>query len=89
MEDANITFCGMMLRNARTEAKEAGIKIGKLVTWSTKHGSNKWYEVHCRDNGLVWSGTASCASEAKANYIGGMVEAYYHEANYKNPGEAA
>ena len=69
MANVNITFAGMLLRMAKADAKKAGIKIGKLTTWKDTCGTNPWFEVWDDDKGLVWQGSAYCASEAKSIYI--------------------
>jgi hypothetical protein len=72
--NANVTFSNLMLRLARKDARKAGVKIPKLSSTKTSYGANTYYTIHAlfpdgshRD--AVWEGTASCAAEAKANYI--------------------
>jgi hypothetical protein len=65
----NTAITGSVLKMARKEAKDAGVKLGKLTTFRPSSlGSNPWYEVY-EDGELVWSGEAYNASEAKTDYI--------------------
>lgn len=73
MKDANAQFCSLMLKLARKDIKEAGIKVGKLVTW--KDSFCDYYEIwEGEGSSQVWMGSASCASEAKAAYLGILLE---------------
>jgi len=72
MQNANAQFCSQLLREQRMWIRAAGIKVGRLSTYRGRQKPNFWYEVweHGRGHGApVWSGTASCASEAKTNYL--------------------
>jgi len=66
----NIYFCGLMLKQARLDAKQQGVKIPKrLSTYRIDMGNSTWFEVYAPNHGLLWSGYADCASHAKAHYI--------------------
>jgi len=70
MNEANTVFTSLLLKRARAAVKRAGIKIGKLTTWKDVDRTNPWFEVWVADkNYAVWSGSASSAAEAKANYL--------------------
>lgn len=69
-KEANRVFCSIELKMAREEAKKAGIKIGRLSTWKDTFGKN--FEVF-DERGLVWSGRADSAADAKAKYICGLL----------------
>ena len=73
MTDVNTTFAGMLLRMSRADAKQAGVKVGKLSTWKDAHRTNPWFEVWEDDKGIVWQGSASNASEAKSIYIASLI----------------
>ena len=69
-------FCRILLAETRRELREAGIAIptGLACMKLAMGGNNPYYEVWRTGHGLVWSGSASCAFEARANYLGTFLE---------------
>ena len=58
---------------ARAAAKAASVIIPKgITTWRSDHASTPFFEVWAAGQ-IVWSGFASSASEAKANFISNMI----------------
>jgi len=77
----NVRFCEGLYRSYRAEAKEYGIELGKITAFrSTKGRNGYWYEV--TEEG-EWAGNyscwASCAAEAKAEYLKGRINDYERE----------
>lgn len=71
--DENAVFASVMLAQIRLEAKNAGVKIGKLTTWFSHFGNNRYFEVF--ENGsYCWGGHAYNASDAKSKAISEMIE---------------
>ena len=70
MKDVISAFTGSVLKVVREEIKKAGIKVGKLTTWSDRLRTNPYYEVW--EDGksyYVWCGSAYNASDAKTKYL--------------------
>ena len=72
---ANKVFTSLYLSLSRAAAKEASVVIPKgLTTYRpTICGTNPYYEVWA-DTGLVWQGHADNANDAKAKYIGQLLQ---------------
>lgn len=75
---ANTHFCSSLLAEARAEARQLGIPLGKLTTYHVQSIGN-WYEVY-EDRELVWQGRAHNAREAKAAHIEARCEQARREA---------
>ena len=66
----NRAFTGLLLREARRDAREAGVVLPKLSTWCSRLGTNTYYEVYGgKDEGMIWAGQAQDANEAKSQAI--------------------
>jgi hypothetical protein len=64
------TFCRLLLKHARADAKTAGVKIPKLFPWVTKGiGPNPWGEVRDDKGNMLYSNDVCCCFEAKANCV--------------------
>lgn len=72
LNELNKVFTSLSLAGAREEAKAQGVTIPKgLTTYQPVSG---YYEVWSKDDGIVWQGNAYNASDAKANYIFGLLD---------------
>lgn len=71
--DANQSITSLLLKNARAEAKAAGVSIPKLSTYCHKF-TNPYYEVYDDKGTIIWQGEAYNASEAKAKAIGHLID---------------
>ena len=82
MADKNTVFCRLLLRQVRHDCKVAGVKLPKFQTYSSSSlGSygQKYYEIflggkQCEldyflNEGIIWTGEASNAYEARYNAI--------------------
>lgn len=67
----NTQFGSILLRQARENAKKAGLKIGHLQTYRYKAraGNTRFQVFEAGRPGPVWSGTAYNARIAKARYL--------------------
>ena len=76
--EANACFTSIGLKFARADAKKLKVKVPKLTTWCDRGGTNPYYEVW-GDDGIIWSGSAYNANEAKANAIHKLIRMAGHD----------
>ena len=71
MSDPNVEFCRSLLRACRDDAKAAKVRIPKLIPYRLSDFHNPYYDVFSGDpnGGIVWSGNAYNAYDAKAKAI--------------------
>ena len=74
----NVIFCNRLLKEARDTAFSIGLRIGKLTTYTRKAIRNIWCEVY-EDDKTIWTGYASCASDAKAHAVRKLIDEYARE----------
>ncbi len=76
MTDINIDFTRIMLKKARADAKKHFVEIPKGLTTRRCSGfSSPYYEVWGDGyNGLLWKGNADNAYDAKAKFIGKLID---------------
>jgi len=67
-------YTGELLRQARADAKASGVTIPKLSVTHTQMAMNRWYYVEGSGAGMIFTGTACDASEAKAKAIRCLIE---------------
>jgi hypothetical protein len=65
-------FCRTLLRDARQEAKTAGVEIPKRLTAITSDRKEFFVEMNGRPGEYV---TADCAFHAKAKFIASLIDA--------------
>jgi len=79
-------FCRLLLKEARNEAKKAGVKIPKLYPWVTKGiGPNPWGEVRDGKGNMLFSDDICCCFEAKAKCIFKLIEEEKKDAQLERP----
>ncbi len=87
MSSENKMFCSLLLKGAREDALELGMRIPELATWSSDNGMHRYFEVQakvveeiqgktCHHWEQVWAGQAQYATEAKAKAISRMIECF-------------
>ena len=83
MDNLNKTFCSLSLRSLRKEAKRCGVVIPHITTYCSESGQNPYYEVwappvykgkYQSRQGIVWSGKAANANDAKSQYIEQLID---------------